>query len=238
VIGCSLVLGAALLVFLGFVVRGLILKSAAKTPTPSPTATLAASANLPAGQVRQDLDVALSAWQNNDLAAAMRQLANVHLAIAGDPPVFNAALQYLQDQNGWLLAAEFVYSTDRPKLLESITSQVELVHEILYRAAADPLSADFMTRNAGKPLFEVAFIRYEVYFGDLQKATSDLNAVLTNRTQAARFPEARLLEAELSIKQNKLAQALNQLGPVLNDSTLPDWIHTLAVSLDQKIKTK
>ena len=233
-IGCAVVVGVALLVFLGFVVRGVLVRAADKSPTPTVTAAVTS----PAPLVRQDLDAALAAWKKSDLPAAMRQLARVHLDIAGDAVAFNASLTYLQDQKAWLMAAIFVYTTDRPKLLESITSQIELIHEILYKAAADPLSTDFMTRNAGRSLFEVASIRNEVYFGDLQKAAADLNAVLANKVQAARFPEARLLQAELAIKQNDLAQAAALLNPVLNDSTLPDWIHTLAASLDQKINPK
>jgi hypothetical protein len=226
------------LVFVGLIIRGTLIKNQQKTPTPALTPTLAAVLTLPPAAVRQDLDAALAAWKNKELAVALRQLTTAHQDIGGNSDSFNESLKYLEDQNGWLLAGAFIYSTDRPKLLESITSQVELVHEILYQAAADPLASDFMQRNAGKPLFEVAYIRNEVYFGDLQKAAGDLTAVLDNRVQLQRFPEARLLQAELSFKQNKLAQATAQVGPLIIDNTLPDWVHNLALDLDQKIKTK
>ncbi len=232
----AVILGAVVLFVSGIILRGVLFKGQQPAATSIPTA--APTVDLPSEAIRQDLDAAVAAWKNGDLAAAQRQIEKAHLDIAGDTTNFNKALNYLEGQKSWLLAAAFVYSTDRPKLLESITAQVELVHEILYRAAADPLSADFMQRNSAKPLFEVAYLRYEIYFGDIQSAAGDLNKVLNNRVQSQRFPEARLLQAELALKQGNSTQASSLLSSLVTDNTLPGWVHDLASSLDQSIKPK
>jgi len=43
---------------------------------------------------------------------------------------------------------------------------------------------------------------------------------------------------EVSVKDNDLALARQQLAAVLANSTLPTWVHELALELDKKINPK
>ena len=81
-------------------------------------------------------------------------------------------------------------------------------------------------------------IRYQLYYGDAAAAAAELDNVLSTRGQALLFPEARLLQVEVSVKDNDLALARQQLAAVLANSTLPTWVHELALELDKKINPK
>lgn len=227
------VLAVVAVIALLFVLRGISQNTARRTAQPlTPAPTLQ---TVP-GNLRPELEGAVAAWQNKDLAAATQKLEKARSLIGEDVNLFKSTLQYLESQNAYLLEAMLLLNPGRPALSEGIIAQVETMHAMLYKAAADPLSGDFLKKNIGKTLFDVAPIRYETFFGDINKARDDLNKVISNRAILSRFPEARLLQVEQMVKANDMVKARQALDVLLKDKTLPAWVNQMAQELDGTLK--
>jgi len=77
-----------------------------------------------------------------------------------------------------------------------------------------------------------------LYNGDAAAAAAELDKVLSTRAQALLFPEARLLQVEVSVKANDLVLARQQIAALLGNGTIPAWVHEHALELDKKINPK
>ncbi len=106
------------------------------------------------------------------------------------------------------------------------------LHEAVYKAAGIPEALTFLTfdRVTGfdQPLGWVARGRFALYFGSIAEARKAL-------AQAQRikpdFPEAVLLEAEIDIKDGKVAEARQLLLSISSNPAKPEWMHAEAEKL-------
>lgn len=191
----------------------------------------------------QQVDEAIEAWKQGDRAGASVQLM-IAIKMAGDNPGFyEDSLNKLVDNQSWMLAGMMLFAQDAPKSLRELAQQrdrIDTVHQVLYMCASDPLSKDLFKSGGDRPLLlRVALIRYELLYGNPNKAREDLQPILDGVDLIRIYPEAHLLEVEILVKTNpdQARPKLNELLKLSNGprDVLPDWVREFARELDKKI---
>ena len=184
------------------------------------------------------LEKAVTSWSDGNIQDSGKQLDAVLALSGGNTKTLMADIRYLGNQQAWLPAAILIGKASQPgqiSLTNITPDQIEKIHEVFYNAAKDPLSGDLFKQTGGHPLMVVARIRYEFYYGDPAQAQTQLDRLLSMPLQLLRFPEARLLQAEMSIQNKNLPQANDQLNALLADSTIPVWVNQEAQILKNQL---
>lgn len=174
---------------------------------------------------------ALLYWQHGDIFTSEQLLKSMVTQAGDNVEFYNHALQYLFVEEAWLPAAMIYYDPVRPKLGENNLSNLPRVHETLYKSGADLLASNFLNAHAGDPMFSVALARYSVQFGDLEKAGLAIDALMTDPQFVSNFPEIKLAQSEYLIKTKNKLQARRILESLIDDSSLTEWIRTVATEL-------
>jgi serine/threonine-protein kinase len=191
----------------------------------------------------QQVDEAIGDWKSGDRAGASVKLM-IAIKMAGDNPGFyEDSLHKLVDNESWMLAGMMLFAQDAPKSLRELVQnrdKIDTVHQVLYMCASDLLSKDLFKANADRPLlFRAALIRYELLYGNPNKAKEDLMPILDGADLLRLYPEARLLEVEILVKTNpeQVRQKLNELIKLSDGprDVIPDWVREFAHQLDKKL---
>ncbi|MCJ7622510.1 MAG: protein kinase, partial [Anaerolineaceae bacterium] len=131
-------------------------------------------------QAWQLLDSALESWNSADAIAAERQLEQITKIVGNDVVFYENALKLLGDREEWLFAAMLI-TTPGAQLPAGLDQElIDIVHHALFMAASDERAGELLAQNAGDPLFAVADIRFQLYFGDWDSARTDLEALAQN----------------------------------------------------------
>jgi hypothetical protein len=215
----------------------------ASTGTAVPATLTAQSTAAPLGTPGSSaLQIALknsvTSWSNGNMQDSDKQLDAVLALSAGDTKTLMADIRYLGSQQAWLPAAILIGKASQSGQipLASITAdQIDKIHEVFYNAARDPLSGVLFKQASIHPLMVAAKIRYQLYYGDPVLAQTQLGKLLAMPLQLKRFPEARLLQVEMSIQNKDLQQAKNQANTLLADNTVPVWVNQEAQTLKKQL---
>jgi serine/threonine protein kinase len=180
------------------------------------------------------LEQSISAWERGNLPAARITLIRMYFASGRDETYLRNAFETMTQNGAWVLVAETLYMSDRANAIELTNNMKDYIHQVLYMAAGDPLSKNLFEKNSDLPIFEVASIRYDILFGDMSNSKQELGQVLENEAKLKEFPEARLLEGELFMKQGDRQRAMNIFNDIMDDDTTPEWIWDLALKLSEQ----
>jgi serine/threonine protein kinase len=177
------------------------------------------------------LDQSIAAWRRADMNAAREATLKMFFASRGDKGYFLRAFKTMQDEGAWVLIAQVLFVRDRANLLEMTEATTLYAHEVLYRAAEDPLAVELFTANAKQPIFQVARLRQKMVKGTAEDIKAELGKILNKPEVLKEFPEARLLEAEMFLKMGDRERAVNLLNAIMEDEAIPEWIWDLAYDL-------
>lgn len=169
---------------------------------------------------------ALKNWQEKDLRAAGGAIQAIRERLQGEQdswPAYEKVFSYWVDNEAWLLVGMTIFQAGGAEM-STPAEMASWLHAVVYELAKDPQAADFMQQHADNALFLVANIRRELYYGDPARAKQSLSTVLSRPLELRRFPEARLLEAEIYIQLKDIPNARTALDVLKQDTTLPDWI--------------
>ncbi|HTX78480.1 MAG TPA: hypothetical protein VMC62_02380, partial [Longilinea sp.] len=111
----------------------------------------------------------------------------------------------------------------------------ENVRGILYLAATDPQGDDFFNSYGSEEVFTAATLRHELYFGNIDQMKSDLEIALANNILVQQYPELKVLEVEMYVKQGDFTDAKDKYDQ-LNLQSLPAWVQEAAVQVDEQIQ--
>lgn len=181
---------------------------------------------------------AVADWSKGDLQDSDKQLDAVLALSNSDVNTLYSDIHYLDNQQAWLPSALLIGKASQPgqiSLTNITVEQLDLIHQVFYNAAKDPLSGAFFKQIGQHPLMVVAKIRYQLYYGDPALAQTQLDKILATPFQIARFPEARLLQIEVSIQNKDLQLANTQVNTLLEDSSVPVWINQEAQVLKKQL---
>lgn len=201
---------------------------------PAPTQSTAPLAN----DLQKMLDKAVNTWNSGNTDAFKSQLAPIEKAIGDNPTQLSQVLDVLASMQAWPTAAILGgnYLLDHPS--ESNLRLMQQMHEALYKAAADAGMGAFFNSYTSLPLMSVPVLRYQLLSGAPILDVKDSLDKLTNQPLfAKRFPEAKLLEAEVLIKQNNPDRAQKTLDELSKERLLPEWIRQEANSLAAQTKS-
>jgi len=203
---------------------------ATASPSPSATADLVAA--------NTALNAALDAWANGDMPKAEKSLAVMRTAAGTDITFYQDAGKTLAAKGAWLLAAIMIIDPSNQRTPDMTIQQKNAqVHQLLFMAANDKLSQDYMNRNTPYSMFTIAVLRHQLYYGDMTKVKDQLVAVLSDPVQEKRFPEAHLLEAELAYELKEFPRAQLILQQLQNQTQLPQWVQNLALQFSNKFNS-
>jgi serine/threonine protein kinase len=180
----------------------------------------------------------VTSWSNGNMQDSDKQLDAVLVLSGGDTKTLMAEIRYLGSQQAWLPAAILIGKASQPgqiSLAYVSPDQIDKIHEVFYNAARDPLSGGIFKQASIHPLMVVAKMRYQLYYGDPALAQTQLDKLLAMPLQLKRFPEARLLQVEMSIQSKDLQQAKNQENTLLADNTIPVWVNQEAQTLKKQL---
>jgi len=181
-----------------------------------------------------DIVSAVTAWKQGDIAQAQVDIDAFEKNAGNNATDYRTAFQYLQEQKAWLVVAMTIFNTRHPQGGAIRLGFPENVREVLYLAAADPLGDSFFNTYGNETPFTAATLRYELYFGDVNQMETQLDKLLADPTAVQRFPELKLLEVELYIKQGDFTDAKAKYDQ-LNLQSLPEWVQKIAVQVDEQI---
>ena len=188
-----------------------------------------------AGRAETALEESIVAWRTGDLDVAIDSLKKMVIFAGRDRDFYLGAYQQMMDRGAWLLIAISIYDTDRPLVLNILTENSEAMHEVLYYAAEDPMARDFFMRHKDHPMFVVANARFELYNGDPFVAKEKLGEVLSTPRLLEKFPEADLLEVEIFAVMEDYVRARQELGNLLENNDLPQWIRDNGIIIGEEI---
>ncbi|MDR3577763.1 MAG: serine/threonine-protein kinase [Anaerolineaceae bacterium] len=220
----------------GTVVPALLLTPPAAVQLTTPTPSALASALASGLQIA--LNNAVASWSKGNMQDTDKQLDAALALSGGDVKTLMNDIRYLDNQRAWLPAALLIGKASQPgqiSLVNISADQIDKIHEVFYNAAKDPLSGSFFNQTGGHPLMVVAKMRYQLYYGDAALTQQQLDRLLGMPLQLKRFPEAKLLQVELSIHNKNLSLASDQLTALLADSTLPVWVNQAAQNLKKQL---
>ena len=182
-----------------------------------------------------DVVNAVMAWRQDDMAQAQTDIdafeKNVGIA---NVTAYRSAFQYIQDQQAWLVAAMAIFNPLHPLGGEFRFVSAENVRGILYLAATDPQGDDFFNAYGSEEVFTAATLRHELYFGNVDQMKADLENDLTTNVLVQRYPELKLLEVELYVKQGDFTDARTKYDQ-LNLQSLPAWAQEIATQVSKQI---
>jgi serine/threonine protein kinase len=195
--------------------------------TVAPTGT-ASAAPLP------DIISAVTAWKQGDIAQAQIDITAFEKNASNNVAAYRTGFQYLQEQKAWLVAAMTIFNPLHPQGGTIRLGFPENVREVLYLAAKDSQGDDFFSTYGDEAPFTAATLRHQLYFGDVTQMETKLEKLLADTTVVQRYPELKLLEVELYVKQGDLTTAKAKYNQ-LNLQSLPDWVQKIAVQVDEQI---
>ena len=215
------------------------LKSAQSSPTAESTKANApggGASGLPA-DIQTGLDQAMAKWSQGKTSEAEAAMAILLARIGDNPAGLSSAAAYLTKNNSWVLAGMVESDLYRRHPKDLTPEQLQKFHEIIYMAGSDPNAQQLFTNMADNPLIQVGRMRSTLYFGGGPSAIqTELDKLLGQPLVLRRFPEARLLDIELSIQKGDKAGAQAADQALLNERTNPDWVLKQARSLETKFK--
>ncbi|HVN16235.1 MAG TPA: hypothetical protein VMT73_10885, partial [Anaerolineales bacterium] len=141
----------------------------------------------------------------------------------------NAALDF-SSREAWVASAALYLRVVRTYPLGGAPQDtLDNFQEAVYKAAQNPdlpiyLPFDVIERT-DQPTGLVARGRFALYNGNIDDARLALNQVKRLKPD---FPPSVLLEAEIDIKDGRIAEARQLLTILSSDLSMPDWVHTMA----------
>ena len=185
----------------------------------------------------ENLDQAIQAWRNGDMPLAIEMLRKAYENGPDDQNFYWNAFETLKKEKAWLLAAMIAFNP-RVKDPERYSADRNLVlHEILYRAAVDPLAGEFFGNNTQRPMFLVANLRFQMY--QQGKVTQDIKDKVTmiaaDEKQTEEFPEIVLMQMEMETMWGRKEEALSISFRITENKALPDWVRQFAMEFKEKI---
>lgn len=210
------------------------------TASPPVAATQAGNAAVTTPDVNatpsMDIVNAVSAWKLQDIAKAQTDVNTFETSVGNDDAAaYRTAFQYLVNQKAWLVAAMAMFNSLHPRGGEFRFVSAENVRGILYLAATDPQGDDFFNSYGSEEVFTAATLRHELYYGNVDQMKADLENDLTTNVLVQRYPELKLLEVELYVKQGDFTDAKDKYDQ-LNLQSLPAWVQEAAVQVDEQIQ--
>lgn len=163
---------------------------------------------------------ALNHWRDGDLQASFDAVHLMQELARGDEAFYKMAFERMIEQQAWLVAVMTVI--DWP--LESLETMKQEARMVFYLAARDRLSGRIWEDYGDHPYALVARIRYELYFGDPQRAKDELGLILENEELLPDYPEAELLEAEIYAHFGEMERARVVLRDLIRSRKLPEWV--------------
>ena len=198
------------------------------------TVTVLANTNVDENLADDLLKQSIDAWERGNLNAARISLIRMYFASGRDEAYIRDAFQTMSENEAWVLIAETLYMSDRANAIELTNNMRLYIHQVLYKAAGDPLSANLFERYGHLPIFQVASIRYDILFADSRESKNELGQILENEIKLKEFPEARLLEGELFLDQGDRQRAINVFTDIMDDEATPEWIWDMAFKLSEE----
>jgi tRNA A-37 threonylcarbamoyl transferase component Bud32 len=176
---------------------------------------------------RERMGFAIDAWLDEDLGRLHDEIDFLRGKAIEDPQFRVEVLNYFRDNQAWFPLALLMYDPGQPELL---TGQfLETFHQAIYSASDDPIAGGFIHANADRELFRVAVIRNDLYYSDIDFGIlkDDLGGLIEDPAFVRRFPEARLLEAEMFniLADERYNQILDEL---ISNNNLPAWVRETA----------
>ena len=212
------------------VVSGML--SSSPTATWAPEATGVPPTRQPdQNKAQQAVDAAIQAWNDGNHELAISSLREIRNMSGGDKAFFDDTLQKLIAGQYWSMAAVVLSQMPLENGMQFMRPRVELAHQVLYMAAADPAAQDVFRPGLERdyPLIaKVAVARHEFLFGNRQKAKDDLGKILSDPATSKIYPEAPLLEAEMLLDTGDTTRARKSLDKIIATPTLSPWILDLA----------
>jgi serine/threonine protein kinase len=230
-IGGGILAGAAILAVLGVLASSFKPAPAPtlQAATESPEAVVAAITLEAPGDARKAQAAWVKAmlyWQHDD-PASMQALLNDSMVFAKmDAEILDPAVNYFYAHDAWLPAAYILWKTAQAGGLD-LTGNSRF-HELLFRVGEDQNAGNFLVENSGEPLFRIGTTRYELKFGDVQRAGDEIKSLRQDAQILEKFPEFNLLHAEYLLKIKSKADARNIIEPMLDDPAFPDWVRLIA----------
>ncbi len=185
------------------------------------------------------LALSLAFFDNKDMDAADREL-RLGTQLAGDDIDFYYDAGYsLIDREAWGPAAG-VFMRALQNISPNDPAHVELLdlyHESLYKAAAMPgmlqnLPVDELERT-DLPMFQIAKIRNTYYHGDPAEAWQRLEE---QKQANPRMVEARLLEAEMNLRDGNRDDAAELYISLVENENTPFWIFEIAADALERMQ--
>jgi serine/threonine protein kinase len=181
-----------------------------------------------------DIVNAVTAWKQNDITQSQTDVNAFEVNAGSDTEAYRSAFQYLQSQKAWLVAAMAIFNSLHPLGGEIRLGFPENVREVLYLAATDSEGASFFGTYGNEAVFTAATLRHELYFGDVDQMKNKLENLLADNTVVQRYPELKLLEVEMYVKQGDLNDAKIKYNQ-LNLQNLPAWVQKIAAQVSEQI---
>ena len=182
--------------------------------------------------------LALAFLDARQFLPAYEQL-NQALELAGDDLDFYYGLGFeLMDRESWQGAAQVFLEALKiaPENDPEVQELRDLLHENLYKGAGMREISNFLSiedvEQIDPPMMAIAEARYELHHGDREEARRLLDE---QKSITPNMPEARLLEAEMNLREHNPNEARIQLDNLMNDDYAPDWIWLLAEETLEKI---
>ena len=185
--------------------------------TPDLTSTVAAPT------ADQFFDGAIASWRLSSWESMHDNLRLMVIAAGDDREFYQHVYQVVMDKEAYPIGFDLMLNPVHPLPYDLAAEDNDRAHLILYRCALDPMVAEIIAQPEIEPMFVVGRVRYQAYYGDLNAAKRELGLLQGSNLVTKKFPEMKLLEAEILLLQNDI-RALDLLQSVIDDTTLPQWV--------------
>jgi hypothetical protein len=182
------------------------------------------------------LRLSLALWDTHETRPAMDELMRaMELADQNKPDFFIHAAEEYKKREAWVPAVAAYLRLFPIYRNQDMPNDVrDNVHEALYKAAEQKNLPEFgffdRMNNIDQPLGYIMRGRYALYNGNLEEAKNQLDQL---EKLNINMPEARLLKAEIEMKDDK-EKAKEALLSLSADPVVPHWIRLMA---DHYLKT-
>ena len=190
-------------------------------PQASKTPDLTSTAAAPTAD--QFFDGAVASWRLSSWESMHDNLRLMVIAAGDDREFYQHVYQVVMDKEAYPIGFDLMLNPVHPLPYDLASEDNERAHLILYRCALDPMVAEIIVQPEIEPMFVVGRVRYEAYYGDLTAAQRELGVLMESPLVTKKFPEMKLLEAEILLLQKDI-HALDLLQSIASDSTLPQWV--------------
>ena len=188
---------------------------------PSKTPDLTSTAAAPTAD--QFFDGAIASWRLSSWESMHDNLRLMVIAAGDDREFYQHVYQVVMDKEAYPIGFDLMLNPVHPLPYDLAAEDNDRAHLILYRCALDPMVAEIIAQPEIEPMFVVGRVRYQAYYGDLNAAKRELGLLQGSNLVTKKFPEMKLLEAEILLLQNDI-RALDLLQSVIDDTTLPQWV--------------